>query len=102
MSRAKTQTTGFGRPLGARNPPQTQRARELLARSRGGVVVAERPLDPPGRKPRRIWQRVSVREVKTCNECGRTIEAKTPHYFDQASGHLVRHVECHQKAEAQR
>jgi len=99
MSRAKTQTTGFGRPLGPRNPPQTQRARELLARSRGGVAVAQLPMRPP--KPRE-WFLHTINRAETCNECGRVIESNVERYADQVSGHLRRHVECHEKAEAKR
>lgn len=48
--RHKNQTKGFAgnRPLSPRTqPPTTPRARELLARSRGGVAEAPLPMKPP-------------------------------------------------------
>jgi hypothetical protein len=110
MSRAKTQTTGYGRPLGPSNPkPMTEAAKKLLARSRGNQLQparfngiefpAARPLLPPHR--RRDWREAASPHTQTCNECGRSIMPHEQHYADQVSGHLVRHVACHEKAETQ-
>ena len=49
MTRARTQTTGYNRPLSPTNPPKTPRAQQLLARSRGGVAEAHLPKKPPHR-----------------------------------------------------
>ncbi len=108
--------------------PTSTRVQQLLARSRGKAArpmpvpgLAEAPrirseqaaaldrtlaagkrLDPPGRKPRRNWFLHAINRGETCNECGRVIEPNADRYLDTVSGHLVRHVECHGKAEVQR
>lgn len=95
--RHRNQTTGYGRPLGPKNQPKTTaRAEQLLSRSRGGVV-APLPMKPPAR---RDWREAASPYICTCNECGRVIVPNEQHFADQVSGHLVRHVECHQRAEA--
>ncbi len=101
------------------------RAQQLLARSRGKAarpmpvpglahdgrlkaesaaaldrtLAAGKRLDPPGRKPRRVWERMVNLIAENCNECGRVIEPGAERYQDWVSGHLRRHVACHVKAE---
>jgi hypothetical protein len=86
MARHPNQTTGFNRPL-------TPRAQQLLARSRNV---------PTGAPLKRHWIRTSKGFAENCNECGRIIEPRAERYADQVSGHLVRHVGCHEKAEGKR
>jgi hypothetical protein len=64
------------------------RAQQLLDRSRG---------KQPG--PKRDWRLHATNHVRTCNECGRSIVAMEDHYADIVSGHLARHVGCHEAAE---
>lgn len=56
---------------------------------------------PPAR--RRDWRlHVDLHGIQTCGECGRSIMPTTDFYRDQVSGHLNRHVECHERAESKR
>lgn len=52
-------------------------------------------------QPRREWCGVFRHlYALNCNECGRVIAPGQGFYSDTVSGHLVRHVECHERAEA--
>lgn len=62
MSRARTQTTGYNRPLNG--PPRTPHVAALLARARGKTIEqvhASRPLVRP---------HTHVFELGGCNVCG--------------------------------
>jgi hypothetical protein len=48
---------------------------------------------------RRVWRLTRDPHVANCSECGRAIEPGVESYVDCVSGHLMRHVECHRKAE---
>jgi hypothetical protein len=51
----------------------------------------------------RDWQLTSEpKGFVTCGECGSSIEPRTDFYRDQVSGHLNRHVKCHEQAESKR
>jgi hypothetical protein len=63
------------------------------------MLAAGKRLDPPGRKPRRVWERMFNQIAENCEQCGRIIEPGAERYQDWVSGHLRRHVECHEKAE---
>lgn len=52
--------------------------------------------------PKRDWRLHCHPWALTCHECGRSIMPMVDCYFDMASGHLVRHAECHEKAEARK
>ncbi len=47
----------------------------------------------------RDWRIHCSRWNQTCHECGRSIVPWDECMFDMRSGHIVRHVECHKKAE---
>lgn len=51
-------------------------------------------------KPKRDWRLHCSAHTQNCNQCGRAIVPWADCYFDVVSGHLVRHVACHEKAEA--
>jgi hypothetical protein len=50
--------------------------------------------------PRRLWERMRNRVAENCEVCGRVIEPGAERYQDWVSGHLRRHVECHEREEA--
>lgn len=52
-------------------------------------------------KPVRIWHLLERGPAHNCHECGRIIIPDEARYFDEVSGHIARHVECHEKAGAQ-
>jgi SpoVK/Ycf46/Vps4 family AAA+-type ATPase len=52
------------------------------------------------RPPRRFWECMVNGIAENCEQCGRIIEPGAERYQDWVSGHLRRHVECHQRAEA--
>ncbi len=66
------------------------------------ALRAKRPLKPPGKQAvKRDWRlHVDLHGIQTCGECGRSIMPTTDFMRDQVSGHMNRHVECHERAEA--
>ncbi len=50
----------------------------------------------------RDWRLHCSPYTQTCNECGRSVVPWEECMFDMKSGHIVRHTECHQKAEERR
>ncbi len=51
--------------------------------------------------PRRIWcGPFTQRFILTCTECGLSIMPGEEFFSDTVSGHLVRHDDCHEEAEA--
>ncbi len=54
----------------------------------------------PRRQRHRNWRFAINRVAKNCECCGRLIEPYAPHYEDWVTGHLVRHADCHDRAEA--
>lgn len=50
-------------------------------------------------EPKREWRLHCHRYAQNCCACGRVVEPMADCYLDVVSGHLVRHVECHEQAE---
>ena len=110
----KNTTTGYAAQLLARSRGRAPRpmpvpglaeaprmkAEDAAALDR--TLAAGKRLDTPGRKPRRVWERMFNQIAENCEQCGRIIEPGAERYQDWVSGHLRRHVECHEKAEAKR
>lgn len=52
------------------------------------------------KKSKRDWRLHCSAHAQNCNECGHVIAPWDDCYFDVMSGHIVRHVACHEKSEA--
>lgn len=48
----------------------------------------------------RLWSRHNDGPAHNCHECGRIIVPGAPRWFDETSGHIARHVQCHERAES--
>lgn len=77
-----------------------------------GRMQASKPSKPPHRhvyvagkctvcyRPQRAWVPLESGPAHNCHECGHLIVPDEARWFDEASGHIARHLVCHEKAGA--